>query len=241
MQNEDSTERPVSVSLTLVVDDHPLYCDALAATLKNYSGTRAVHTVNSMQSGLKAISDGLVPDLVMLDLKLPDVTGLSGFFKLKERLPDVPILVISAESCDETVQALMDAGAAGFIPKDASKAEITDALDRVQDGQKYLPAGFCPRSSPRPQHMANVNEISQRIADLTPQQGRIMNMICAGKPNKQIAYEMSLAEATVKAHITALLRRLGVRNRTQAAVLVNSASLDRPLKMSDDDARAMLS
>lgn len=241
MNIEDDTERPVSVGLTLVVDDHPLYCDALATTLKNYAGTRAVHTVNSMQSGLKALTDGLVPDLVMLDLKLPDVTGLSGFFKLKEKLPDVPILVISAESCDETVQALMDAGAAGFIPKDASKAEIAEALDRVQDGQKYLPAGFCPRSTPPPEHVANANVISQRIADLTPQQGRIMNMICAGKPNKQIAYEMSLAEATVKAHITALLRRLGVRNRTQAAVMVNSVSLDRPSQMTDDDARVILS
>ena len=86
-----------------------------------------------------------------------------------------------------------------------------------------------------------MREISQRIADLTPQQSRIMSLICAGKPNKQIAYELSLAEATVKAHITALLRRLGVRNRTQAAVLVNSVGLDRGDPLSDAEARAVLS
>ena len=241
MQDFDGSDRSVSIRMTLVIDDHPLYCDALAATLTKFSDTREVQAVNSLQDGLKALAAGLVPDLVILDLRLPDVTGLGGFFKLKERLPDVPILVISAQSCDETIGALMEAGAAGFIPKDASRAEIADALHRVQDGLKYLPPGFCPQRRAQPGDVASVREISQRIADLTPQQSRIMSLICAGKPNKQIAYELSLAEATVKAHITALLRRLGVRNRTQAAILVNSVGLDRGDPLSDAEARAVLS
>lgn len=240
MQERDESGRSVSIRLTLVIDDHPLYCDALAATLTKFSDARRVHTVNTLQDGLKALAEGLTPDLVMLDLRLPDVTGLSGFFKLRDRLPDVPILVISAESDDDTILALMEAGAAGFIPKDASRAEIAAALDRVQDGLKYLPPGFSPQRGAGSGAVVNVGEISQRIADLTPQQSRIMTLICAGKPNKQIAYELSLAEATVKAHITALLRRLGVRNRTQAAVLVNSVGFDRAGSVSDSETRELL-
>ncbi len=241
MLNTMRKEKPVPISLTLVVDDHPLYCDAMAASLTTLSGAGQVQKVHSLKEALQALSSGLVPDLVMLDLILPDVTGLSGFLKLKEMLPDVPILVISADSCDDTIQALMDAGAAGFVPKDAPRTVIAEALERVQDGSKYLPPGFCPRVRSSERHSVGLQEVSQRIADLTPQQSRIMSLICAGKPNKQIAYELSLAEATVKAHITALLRRLGVRNRTQAAVLVNSASLDRNDQLSDSDARALLS
>ena len=215
----DSIEKAkaVSISLTLVVDDHPLYCDAMAASLSTAFEMQQVQTVNSLRQALDYLVTGATPDLVMLD-----VTGLSGFLKLKELLPDVPILVISADSCDDTIQTLMDAGAAGFIPKDAPRTVIADALERVRDGSKYLPPGFCPRTRRTEANTVGLYEISQRIADLTPQQSRIMSLICAGKPNKQIAYELSLAEATVKAHITALLRRLGVRNRTQAAVLVNS-------------------
>ncbi len=241
MGQTERNEKAVSIKLTLVIDDHPLYCDAMAGSLSTAFEIQEVRTVNSLTEALDALVDGLVPDLVMLDLRLPDVTGLSGFIKLREKLPDVPILVISADSCDQTIQALMDAGAAGFIPKDAPRTVIAEALERVRFGSKYTPPGFSPVTRPREVNAPGLHEISQRIADLTPQQTRIMNLICAGKPNKQIAYEMSLAEATVKAHITALLRRLGVCNRTQAAVLVNSVDLDRHDTLSDSDTRAMLS
>jgi DNA-binding NarL/FixJ family response regulator len=241
MSNSLGNEVPVAINMTLVVDDHPLYCEAMAASLSTVFEMQQVHSAYSLSEALLALSEGLVPDLVMLDLRLPDVTGLSGFIKLRQELPDVPILIISADSCDETIQTLMAAGAAGFIPKDAHRTVIAEALERVQVGGKYLPPGFSLQSVPVDSNVVTLHEISQRIADLTPQQGRIMALICAGKPNKQIAYELSLAEATVKAHITALLRRLGVRNRTQAAVLVNSVSLDRQDGLSDSDARALLS
>ncbi len=240
MQEKGPREKSVPISLTLVVDDHPLYCDAMAASLSSAFDMPEVRAVNSLKDALAAIADGLLPDLVMLDLRLPDVTGLGGILKLKEALQDVPILVISADSGDETIQAAMDAGAAGFIPKDAPRTVIADALARIQDGAKYLPPGFCPPTRGSERSVVSLHEVSQRIADLTPQQSRIMGLICAGKPNKQIAYELSLAEATVKAHITALLRRLGVRNRTQAAVLVNSVGLDRQDQMAGSDTRALL-
>ena len=240
MVADGESHAPVLIKSILVIDDHPLYCDALAATLKRIFDAKMVKSATTLSEGLKLAGSRFQPDLVMLDLKLPDVTGISGFLKIKEKMPDVPVLVISAECSDDAIGSLMAAGAAGFVPKNASHKVLQDALLRVQEGMKFLPAGYC-ESARSSAGEVTVQQISKRIADLTPQQSRIMKLICAGKPNKQIAYELSLAEATVKAHITALLRRLGVSNRTQAAVLVKSASLDSGSDMSDSDARALLS
>lgn len=240
MSEKSCPQDQVVIRSILVIDDHPLYCDALAATLEKLFQSRSVRTATSLKDGLRQVGSRFQPDLVLLDLKLPDVTGLSGFLKIKDRLPDVPVLVISAETSDETVAALMAAGAAGFIPKDASHKMLQHALLEIREGRRFLPPGYAPPRRSR-EGDVTVQQIAHKIADLTPQQNRIMKLICAGKPNKQIAYEMSLAEATVKAHITALLRRLGVNNRTQAAVLVKSASLDGGAALSEGDARALLS
>jgi DNA-binding NarL/FixJ family response regulator len=237
----DRKDDTIVIRSMLVIDDHPLYCDALVATLSERCDARSVRSANTLGEGLAMLNTGALPDLVLLDLNLPDVTGLSGFFRLKERLPDVPVLVISADSSDETIQMLMGAGAAGFVPKGASQDDFKLALKKIEEGSKFVPGGFRPKTPPESDKSVPLQEIAQRIADLTPQQGRIMGLICAGKPNKQIAYEMSLAEATVKAHITALLRRLGVRNRTQAAVLVNKVGFGTEQRLSEKDARALLS
>lgn len=225
MNSEAQDTAPCGVRSVLVIDDHPLYGDALASTLRRAFQDCRVETATTLCDGMEMVGPGFRPDLVMLDLKLPDVTGLSGFLRLRDRMPDTPILVISALTSAELVQALMQEGAAGFLPKEASAQTMQKALCEVSAGRKYLPPEYV-RSRRDTSLPPDVHAVSQRIAELTPQQTRIMKLICAGKPNKQIAYELSLAEATVKAHITALLRRLGVQNRTQAAVLVESANLD---------------
>ncbi|GAA0296183.1 response regulator [Rhodovulum strictum] len=227
----------------LVIDDHPLYSDALSMALRHVFDDCTIRSATSLGEGLAQLGPDFSPDLVMLDLRLPDVTGLSGFLRLRERIPDVPVLVISALTSVEVVQALMEAGAAGFIPKEAATHELKTALIEIRSGRRYLPAGCrnAGRAARTGARMPSVQEVSQRIAELTPQQARIMKLICAGKPNKQIAHELSLAEATVKAHITALLRRLGVQNRTQAAVLVESANLEIGAGLGETDARAFLS
>ena len=231
---------PCHIKSVLVIDDHPLYCDALVVALSHVFNGCRIETATTLGDGIKHLKPGFEPDLVLLDLKLPDVTGLSGFLRLREKLVNTPILVISALTSAEIVYTLMDAGAAGFIQKDVSAQVLRDALIEVRSGRKYLPPEHrrTYRPSSRP---AEVQDITSKIAELTPQQTRIMKLICAGKPNKQIAYELSLAEATVKAHITALLRRLGVQNRTQAAVLVESASLGGAAENGEIDARAFLS
>lgn len=238
---ENGKDKCVSINLTLVVDDHPLYCDAMAASLSTAFKMQQVKTVNSLQEALDLLACGFVPDLVILDLGLPDAKGISGFLSLKDILPDVPILVISADSSDETIQTVMDAGATGFVPKDAPRTVMAEALEMVQEGSIYLPPNFCPVPWTADQHTVSVHEISERISRLTRQQSRIMNLICAGKPNKLIAYELSVAEGTVKAHITALLRRLGVSNRTQAAVLVSYVAPNMSSRLSEIDARRQLS
>ncbi|MHA6345988.1 response regulator [Roseivivax sp. CAU 1761] len=221
----------------VIVDDHPLYSDALAAALRLVFPECRIETAQTLAAALDTIEAGFAPDLVMFDLKLPDVQGISGFQALRDRVPDTPILVISSLTSIEVVQALMAEGAAGFLPKDASAQVLKSVLADVSAGRRYVPKDY--QSVPREAAEGTGPSGAQaRIAELTPQQAKIMKLICAGKPNKQIAYELDLAEATVKAHITALLRRLGVQNRTQAAVLVETALAD---SVGDPDARAFLS
>ena len=200
----------------LIVEDHPLYSDALMAALKIVSPDCEVKTAHSLGEAFEDLAGGFQPDLVMFDLKLPDVSGISGFINLRERVAGVPILVISSLASVELVQSLLREGAAGFLPKDSSAQKLRSVLKGIANGQRYIPQEY------KKQPLCE-SDVHPRLAALTPQQQKIFKLICAGKPNKQIAYELSLAEATVKAHITALLRRLEVTNRTQAAVLVEAA------------------
>jgi DNA-binding NarL/FixJ family response regulator len=202
--------------LILIVDDHPLYRDALESALELMFPGADIRTSNTLGEAVKTIGAGFMPDLVMFDLKLPDVSGISGFCKLQSLVPDARILVISSLASVDLVQSLMQQGASGFLPKDTSACKLKTVLGKIMAGQTHVPNDY-RRQGP-------VTEIDNPVLnELTPQQQRIMKLICTGKANKQIAYELSLAEATVKAHITALLRRLGARNRTQAVVMVEGA------------------
>jgi DNA-binding NarL/FixJ family response regulator len=223
-----------AVSSILIVDDHPLYSDALESALELVFCDCAIQKVRTLGEALDCVERGLDPGLVMFDLKLPDVAGISGFMKLRARLPDAMILVISSLASPELVRSLLKEGASGFLPKDASARTLRFALSEIVAGRRYVPPDYrdAQQSDP-PCEFDN-----PMLAELTPQQKRIMKLICAGKPNKQIAYELSLAEATVKAHITALLRRLGVHNRTQAVVYVENAIAAQ--RGAEPEARAFL-
>jgi DNA-binding NarL/FixJ family response regulator len=202
------------------VDDHPLYGEALASALRISFSDCETRRAETLKETFDVLDAGYSPDLVMFDLKLPDVMGISGFRRLKDRLTAGRVLVISSLASVELVQSLLQEGADGFLPKDASSTTLKFAIREVAEGRRYVPqqyqqvdADVCPFQS------------NPELSSLTGQQRRILKLICAGKANKQIAYELSLAEATVKAHITALLRRLGVQNRTQAVLVVESAMM----------------
>ncbi|MEX0317173.1 MAG: response regulator [Ruegeria sp.] len=235
-----TTVHPVTagpVSNVLIVDDHPLYRDALASALELGFDACQIRKACTLKETFETLEDGFEPDLIMFDLKLPDVAGISGFQELRKRLPAARVLVISSLASAELVRSLLDSGAMGFLPKDASVQTLKFALNEIASGRRYVPQEYRQTAeTPAPEQCEFRS--TPELSTLTPQQTRILKLICAGKPNKQIAYELSLAEATVKAHITALLRRLGVRNRTQAVVLVDSV-LARQAG-SEPEARAFL-
>ncbi|MEM8729776.1 MAG: response regulator transcription factor [Pseudomonadota bacterium] len=205
----------------LIVDDHPLYGDALQSALElGFEGSE-FRRAQTLAETLDVLSDGFEPTLIVFDLRLPDVTGMSGFRKLKAHSDTAHVLVVSSLASTELVHSLIEAGADGFLPKDAPSETLNSAIAGILNGGRYIPSQFV--HNPEPVSDIHAFETNPELSALTGQQMRILSLICAGKPNKQIAYELSLAEATVKAHITALLRRLGVQNRTQAVVVAESA------------------
>lgn len=216
----DRTDAPLSQNTTpriVIVDDHPLYSDALETALELVFANCETRKARSLSEAIAEVRSGFEPELVVFDLKLPDVTGISGFLKMRRACPEAKILVISSLASFELVQTLLEQGACGFLPKDTSARELRHVLTQIIKGKTYVPKEYMKAAV----DTARLGQSARpTLFDLTPQQQRIMRLICLGKPNKQIAYELSLAEATVKAHITALLRRLGVNNRTEAAVMI---------------------
>lgn len=229
MSRAELSVSSLSIKSALVIDDHPLYCDALATTMESIFNTRRIRTATTLGEALHQLRMRFSPDLVILDLNLPDASGLSGFLKIKEKMPDVPVIVISAITTEGVVQSVISAGAAGFIPKETGRQVFQEAMTDIWNGKTYVPPGYAMPARSK-ESDRSVETISRKIAHLSQQQTRILGLICEGMPNKLIAYEMQLAEATVKAHITALLRRLGVHNRTQAAMLVREVSIRHNLQ-----------
>lgn len=207
----------------LVIDDHPLFCEALSMTLRGALSVPEVSVANSLQGALDTLKGRSAPDIVLLDLNLPDVDGLDGLVRLKMEVPETPVIVVSSLSESAMITMVMHEGAAGFIPKDSSKTIITEAFNKIREGGTYTPADYI---APVQNEDTPVDGAATRLATLTPQQACILRLICKGKLNKQIAFELSIAETTVKAHITAILRKLGVHSRTQAVLVAQEAKFD---------------
>ena len=206
----------------LIVDDHPLFCDALSLTLRAKAGVAQVETVGRLDTALQRLGLSPAPDLVLFDLHLPDVTGIDGLMRLIAVAGGVPVLVVSSLDDDRVVAAALSAGARGFLPKHAPREDLVAALDHLAQGLDWLPGGFvAPEDSGAPP--------LDRMASLTRQQARILHLICEGRLNKQIAFDLSISEATVKAHVTAILRKLGVQSRTQAVLLARGARFEAML------------
>lgn len=220
----DKAGRPVDVpsaSHVLVIEDHPLFCEALTMTLTDCLKVENISSAESLADALKHIETHGSPDIVVLDLNLPDVAGMDGLIRLKAASPGTPVIVVSSIKDNRIVAAVLKNGGSGFISKDSPREQISDAVRMVWDGGIYTPEGYVESAgSDAP---AEDQLLISRLAELTPQQGRILHAICEGKLNKQIAFELSIAEATVKAHVTAILRKLGVHSRTQAVLVAQKA------------------
>ena len=155
-------------------------------------------------------------DVVLLDETMPGITGLETLAKIKEVNQQIPVVMISAQEDAAVVQRSREFGASGFIPKSSEMATLQQAVRAVLDGDVWWP----PQADAVTELSEEVRAASAGLASLTPQQFRVLTMVCEGLLNKQIAFELSVSEATVKAHVTAIFRKLNVRTRTQAALLL---------------------
>ena len=212
---------PRPMATALIVDDHPLFCDALSMTLKAVAGLGAVETADRLEAALARLDRAPLPDLVVLDLNLPDVTGIDGLIRLRQAAGEVPVLVVSSMADPRVIGACLAAGAAGFVPKHARRDVFRAAVDDLRDGGRYLPEGY-EAEAPGGARLSTRQEAISRLALLTRQQSRILQLICEGKLNKQIAWDLTIAETTVKAHVTAIMRKLGVQSRTQAVLMAKA-------------------
>lgn len=228
MNSQELAQRPHGFRAALVVDDHPLFCEALAMTLKTVAGIERVETAGRLDAALARLEAEPAPDVVVLDLNLPDVTGFDGLIRLKAAVPQVPVIVVSSMADARAIGAALSAGAAGFVPKHSPREAFRIAFAALRAGQAYVPEGYVPCADPSAPATER-EEAIQRLTLLTRQQAKILQLICEGKLNKQIAYELDIAETTVKAHVTAIMRKLGVQSRTQAVLMAREASFDRLL------------
>ncbi|MBL8270554.1 response regulator transcription factor [Steroidobacter sp.] len=210
----------------LIADDHPLFRDALKlAVAQAVPGAPMVEadTVHSLFAALDAHPD---PELLLLDLNMPGAQGFNALVQARANFPTVPIVVISAREDRRIMQRALGHGAAAFIPKSSSIDLIVAALRAVLAGDTWLPASATHGADPSPLDQQEM-DATTRLATLTPQQFRVLAMLSAGLLNKQIAAELNVSEATVKAHVTAVMQKLGVTNRTQAVLLAQRLSLDQ--------------
>lgn len=218
-------DHPTERALTsaLIIDDHPLFCDALAMTLKSVAGLAQIDTADRLDAAIARLDRGPLPDVVVLDLNLPDVAGLDGLIRLRQVAGMTPVVVVSSLADNRVITACLQAGAAGFVPKHARREVFRAAFDAIRAGHSFVPDGYVAPTLTAPQSSYRETAVA-RLALLTRQQTRILQLICEGKLNKQIAFDLTIAETTVKAHVTAIMRKLGVQSRTQAVLIAGEAS-----------------
>lgn len=208
----------------LIADDHPLFREALRGAIVRLlpSATlREAEDTDGLYAMVEADPDA---DLLLLDLNIPGANGFSALVYLRAQYPELPVVVVSAREEPAVMRRALDHGAMGFIPKSVDAKTLGDAVRQVLEGNRWAPAatGNAPAATPDEQ------DVAERIRELTPQQFRVLQMLATGLLNKQIAFELGVAEATVKAHMSAILRKLGASNRTQAVLVAGRLAVDPP-------------
>ncbi len=198
-----------------IVDDHPLFRDALKQTLATNFADLRLSEAGSLE-GLTQILSASDVDLVLLDLTMPGVQGFSGLIYLRSLNPQIPVAVVSANESPSVIRRCLDFGASGFIAKSLPVRIIREAIAAILHGEIWVPPGIALDS----QDDADAAALVERLSTLTPQQVRVLMMLGEGLLNKQIAYQLGVSEATVKAHVSAILQKLRVESRTQAVIAV---------------------
>lgn len=200
----------------LIADDHPLFRNALKQVLINQTIPMQVQESQDFQSTIDALDQDVDIDLLFLDLNMPGNQGLAGISTIRAQFPNTLIIVVSADEQEHTITKCVKLGASAYIPKSVDMIEITHAVSKVLEGEQWLPKGY-QLAQQGPKEKAFFSQLEQ----LTPHQLKVLGLIAEGLLNKQIAYELNISESTVKQHASAVLKKLGVYNRTQAGVIFN--------------------
>ncbi|RVB63982.1 response regulator transcription factor, partial [Mesorhizobium sp. M7A.F.Ca.CA.002.03.2.1] len=193
-----------------------------ALEIAGIGNVAAIHEAGDFESAKALVVANEDVDLVLLDLSMPGASGLSGLISLRGIHPAVPLVVVSAHDDPATIRRALDLGASGFISKSASMEEIRSAVQSVLAGDIAAPVGVDLGIERDPE----ISDLIKRLQALTPQQTRVLGMLAEGLLNKQIAYELGVSEATIKAHVSAILQKLGVDSRTQAVILLSKIGSD---------------
>jgi len=198
----------------VIADDHPLFRDALRQAVGSVVASARIDEAGSFEELTALLDQDSDVDLVLLDLTMPGISGFSGLIYLRAQFPAIPVVVVSASDDGGTIRQSLDFGASGFIPKRFGVETLRDAILKVLGGDVWVPADTDLSSATDPELV----RLRDRLVTLTPQQVRVLMMLSEGLLNKQIAYELGVSEATIKAHVSAILQKLGVESRTQAVI-----------------------
>lgn len=203
-------------SKVLIADDHPLFRAAMRQALEDIVGGNIVEAATFEETQVALRNDNSI-ELVFLDIHMPGNDGLTGLSEIRTSFPDVLVVIVSAEDAPVLIRKAMDLGASGFIPKSTPLTVIAEAVNDVLEGEQWLPDGLEDELS---QHQDSEEAaFAEKLASLTPHQFKVLKMMSDGLLNKQIAYELAISESTVKQHVSAVLKKLRVINRTKAGVL----------------------
>jgi DNA-binding NarL/FixJ family response regulator len=211
----------ISFYRLVIADDHPLFRGAMREAVSGLFERVEIAEAGSFEQISELLDRGGDVDLILLDLAMPGVRGFSGLLYLRAQYPSVPVVVVSATDDPSVIRRCMDFGAAGYIPKTLGVDVMRQGIMAVLQGGLWTPPDIDLDAAADPEASAAL----ARFATLTPQQVRVLMMLSEGLLNKQIAYELSVSEATVKAHVSAILQKLGVESRTQAVIAASKIEI----------------
>ena len=207
----------------LIVDDHPMFREALHGAVKSALPDADVFEAGNIEAACEALREKTGIDIVLLDLSLPGTAGFEGLMLLRSSFPRIPIMIVSGLDDPRIVHEAIRLGAAGFVPKSVDRTTLANGLSEVLSGSVFVPAELA-QALTAPPGLSETDAIADRVAELTPAQMRVLQLLRHGHLNKQIAHELGVSETTVKAHVSEILRKLNVVSRTQA--VIETAQLD---------------
>jgi DNA-binding NarL/FixJ family response regulator len=221
---------PAASTHLVIADDHPLFRDALRQAVGSVVTSSKIDDAGSFEELAALLERDADVDLILLDLTMPGINGFSGLIYLRAQYPAIPVVIVSASDDVGTIRRSLDFGASGFIPKRFGVETLRDAILKVMDGDVWIPPDVDLSAAADP----DMTRLRDRLVTLTPQQVRVLMMLSEGLLNKQIAFELTVSEATVKAHVSAILQKLGVESRTQAVITAAKIELGQWSQVTQD-------